>query len=130
MLKNAGVDCEAVASMIDEEGYKQSMKAEGASAAEAAETALPPPVLDVAALAATLPAHAQNSRLLPINTSYRLIRHKARGCLPACVTEQFVGFQEFQFRRKRVDPSIMENRLHAAGNQPAGSRPHGNDIRP
>lgn len=38
MLKNAGVDCEAVASMIDEEGYKQSMKAEGASAAEAAET--------------------------------------------------------------------------------------------
>lgn len=38
MLKNAGIDCEAIASMIDEEGYKQSMKAEGASAAEAAET--------------------------------------------------------------------------------------------
>ena len=38
MLKSAGVDCEAVASMFDEEGYKQSMKAEGASAAEAAET--------------------------------------------------------------------------------------------
>ena len=38
MLKNAGVDCEAIASMIDEEGYKQSMKAEGANAAEAAET--------------------------------------------------------------------------------------------
>ncbi|MHC8491474.1 Maf family protein [Thalassospira sp. SM2505] len=38
MLTNAGVACEAVASMIDEEGYKQSMKAEGASAAEAAET--------------------------------------------------------------------------------------------
>ncbi|OSQ50175.1 Maf family protein [Thalassospira alkalitolerans] len=38
MLKNAGVDCEAIASMIDEEGYKQSMKAEGAKAAEAAET--------------------------------------------------------------------------------------------
>jgi septum formation protein len=38
MLTNSGVDCEAIASMIDEEGYKQSMKAEGASAAEAAET--------------------------------------------------------------------------------------------
>ena len=38
MLKNAGVDCDAIASMIDEEGYKQSMKAEGANAAEAAET--------------------------------------------------------------------------------------------
>ncbi|UKV14494.1 Maf family protein [Thalassospiraceae bacterium SW-3-3] len=38
MLTNAGVDCEAIASMIDEDGYKQSMKAEGASAAEAAET--------------------------------------------------------------------------------------------
>ncbi|WP_404423567.1 Maf family protein [Thalassospira australica] len=38
MLKNAGVACEAIASMIDEDGYKQSMKAEGASAAEAAET--------------------------------------------------------------------------------------------
>jgi len=37
MLTNSGVDCEAIASMIDEEGYKQSMKAEGASAAEAAE---------------------------------------------------------------------------------------------
>ena len=34
MLKNAGVDCDAIASMIDEEGYKQSMKAEGANAAE------------------------------------------------------------------------------------------------
>ena len=38
MLTNAGVACEAIASMIDEDGYKQSMKAEGASAAEAAET--------------------------------------------------------------------------------------------
>ncbi|WP_417803548.1 Maf family protein [Thalassospira lucentensis] len=38
MLKNAGVDCDAIASMIDEDGYKQSMKAEGANAAEAAET--------------------------------------------------------------------------------------------
>ncbi|AJD54111.1 septum formation protein [Thalassospira xiamenensis M-5 = DSM 17429] len=38
MLTNSGVDCEAIASMIDEDGYKQSMKAEGASAAEAAET--------------------------------------------------------------------------------------------
>ena len=38
MLTNAGVDCEAIASMIDEDGYKQSMKAEGASAAEVAET--------------------------------------------------------------------------------------------
>ncbi|PKR58924.1 Maf family protein [Thalassospira lohafexi] len=38
MLKNAGVDCDAIASMIDEEGYKQSMKAEGANAAQAAET--------------------------------------------------------------------------------------------
>ncbi|OSQ40388.1 Maf family protein [Thalassospira mesophila] len=38
MLHNAGVDCEAVASMIDEDGYKQAMKAEGASAMEAAET--------------------------------------------------------------------------------------------
>jgi septum formation protein len=38
MLQNAGVDCEAVASMIDEDGYKQAMKAEGASAMEAAET--------------------------------------------------------------------------------------------
>ncbi|RCK40834.1 Maf family protein [Thalassospira xiamenensis] len=38
MLRNSGVDCEAIASMIDEDGYKQSMKAEGASAAEAAET--------------------------------------------------------------------------------------------
>ncbi len=38
MLTNAGIECEAVASMIDEDGYKQAMKAEGASAAEAAET--------------------------------------------------------------------------------------------
>lgn len=38
MLKNAGVECEAIASMIDEEGYKQAMKAEGANAAQAAET--------------------------------------------------------------------------------------------
>ncbi|NIZ00758.1 Maf family protein [Thalassospira lucentensis] len=38
MLTNAGVDCDAIASMIDEDGYKQSMKAEGANAAEAAET--------------------------------------------------------------------------------------------
>lgn len=38
MLQNAGIDCEAVASMIDEDGYKQAMKAEGASAMEAAET--------------------------------------------------------------------------------------------
>jgi len=38
MLTNAGVDCEAVASMIDEDGYKQAMKVEGATAAEAAET--------------------------------------------------------------------------------------------
>lgn len=38
MLTNAGVTCEAIASMIDEDGYKQSMKAEGANAAEAAET--------------------------------------------------------------------------------------------
>lgn len=38
MLQNAGIDCEAVASMIDEDGYKQAMKSEGASAMEAAET--------------------------------------------------------------------------------------------
>lgn len=38
MLKNAGVECDAISSMIDEDGYKQSMKAEGANAAEAAET--------------------------------------------------------------------------------------------
>ena len=38
MLTNSGVDCGEIASMIDEDGYKQSMKAEGASAAEAAET--------------------------------------------------------------------------------------------
>ena len=38
MLQNAGIECEAVASMIDEDGYKQAMKSEGASAMEAAET--------------------------------------------------------------------------------------------
>lgn len=38
MLQNAGIEYEAVASMIDEDGYKQAMKSEGASAMEAAET--------------------------------------------------------------------------------------------
>ncbi|MFH1805716.1 MAG: nucleoside triphosphate pyrophosphatase [Pseudomonadota bacterium] len=37
MLKNAGVECEAIASMIDEDSFKQSLKSEGASADEAAE---------------------------------------------------------------------------------------------